>query len=89
MRQERDDEMLDREILDRINVVGESVVRLETKVDSIQAWQKRCDHHEQRLQSLELDSFADKRSRKLGYWLVGLGVPTVTAVIVALITTAA
>jgi len=79
--------MLDREILDRINAVGESVVRLETKVDQISGWQKRCEHHESRIQGLELDSYADKRSRKIGYWLIGLGVPTVTAVIVALITT--
>ena len=87
--------LTDTEILDRISDVkaevtegvGEvkvQVAALHTKVDTLIAGKTRCDEHAKRLADIEQNVAADKRVRGFVFAALTLGVPALTALVVAL-----
>ncbi|MFA5445364.1 MAG: hypothetical protein WC262_10385 [Bacteroidales bacterium] len=85
----------DTEILDRISdvkaevteSVGEvkiQVAALHTKMDTLISGKTRCEEHSRRLADIEQHVAADKRVRGFVFAALALGVPTLTAIVVAL-----
>lgn len=76
--------LTDTEILDRIGEVKADLTVVSTKLDILLTGKTRCDDHAKRVAELEQNAAADKRVRGFVYAALVLGIPTVTAVIVAL-----
>lgn len=77
--------LTDTEILDRIGDVDAKVTVVSTKLDILLAGKVRCDDHAKRLAEIEQNVAADKRVRGFVYAALTIGIPVITAVLLAII----
>lgn len=85
-----DTEILDRisevkaEVTDRVGEVKTQVAAMNTKLDTLILGKVRCDDHARRIADMEQNVAADKRVRGFVYAALTLGIPVITAIVVAI-----
>lgn len=85
-----DTEILDRisevkaEVTESVGQVRVQVAALHTKIDTLIAGKDRCNDHAKRLADVEQTLAADKRVRGFVYAALTLGIPAITALVIAI-----